>query len=112
MSYSSSCVCEKDLVDNCAHYLSNWMIERGTIDAYPAGCGAYCEKGRPIRAKKMRDVYVNIMGLTRSFNAPGSNCYIYCERNSDHQGHVYYGTKSSAAAGKTFAGADYYEYYT
>ncbi len=34
-----------------------------------------CKEGRPIRAKEMRKVFVNL-GLTKSFNAPSQSCYI------------------------------------
>ena len=55
------------------------------------------------------------MGLSRSFNPPSGSCYIYWEDNSNHQGHVYYGTKSYCEAGTgsgTDFGMDYYEYYS
>ena len=113
MSYTGGCVCGKAYDNNCAHYLSNWMINNGTISKNPQGCYC-CSSGRPIRAKEMRGVYSNVMGLTRNFNQPKSgDCYIYCERNSDHQGHVYYGRKNKCVAGTGDGsfGADYYEYY-
>ena len=112
MSYSNSCVCGEAFTNNCAHYLSNWMINNGKISANPSGTYC-CEKGRPVRAKEMRNVFIS-MGLKKSFNPPSGNCYIYCERNSDHQGHVYYGKKNYCAAGTGDGGfgADYYEYYS
>ena len=116
MSYSNSCECGERFTNNCAHFLSNWMINNSVLSKNPAG--AYCCKsGRPIRAKEMRKVFTNTMGLSKSFNPPknGGNCYIYCEDNKTHQGHVYYGTKSSCAAGTGSGddfGMDYFEYYT
>ena len=115
-SYTNSCVCRKQYTNNCAHYLSNWMINNNVLSTNPSG--AYCcDSGRPIRAKEMRNVFTNTLGLSRSFNPPknGGNCYIYCEDNKTHQGHVYYGTKSNCSAGTgsgTDFNMDYFEYYT
>ena len=115
MSYTNSCVCGKKFDNNCAHFLSNWMIKNGDLSCNPSG--AYCcESGRPIRAKEMRNVFVNNLRLTKHFNPPkgGGNCYIYCEDNNTHQGHVYYGTKSDCSAGTGSAddfGMEYVEYY-
>lgn len=116
MSYTDSCVCGKSYANNCAHYLSNWMINNNVMSKNP-GKAYCCDSGRPIRAKEMRDVFTGTLGLTKSFNPPksGGNCYIYCEDNNSHQGHVYYGTKSNCAAGTgsgTDFGMDYFEYYT
>ena len=116
MSYTDSCVCGKSYTNNCAHYLSNWMINNNVMSKNP-GKAYCCDSGRPIRAKEMRDVFTGTLGLTKSFNPPksGGNCYIYCEDNNSHQGHVYYGTKSNCVAGTgsgTDFGMDYFEYYT
>lgn len=121
-SYTSSCVCGNTFDNNCAHFLSNWMINNNKISKNPSGCYC-CKEGRPIRAKEMRNVFTS-MGLTKKFNPPKKkdpktkkeiilDCYIYCERNSDHQGHVYYGQKGKCVAGTGDGsfGADYYEYY-
>ena len=113
MSYTNSCVYGEKFTNNCAHYLSNWMINNNALSKNPAGTYC-CKEGRPIRAKEMRKVFVNL-GLTKSFNAPSQSCYIYCENNKTHQGHVYYGTKSSCNAGTgsaDFFGMDYAEYYS
>ena len=43
------------------------------------------------------------------------NLVIYCENNKTHQGHVYYGTKSSCNTGTgsaDFFGMDYIEHYS
>jgi hypothetical protein len=88
------------------------MIKNGVIHPNPPGTYC-CAAGRPLRAKEMRGVFTSI-GLRRHHNPrpDGANCYIYCERNSDHQGHVYYGTRTSAVPPThTWDGADYYEYY-
>ena len=78
MSYTNSCVCGKRFENNCAHFLSNWMINNGNLSSYPSG--AYCwDSGRPIRAKEMRNVFVNSLGLYRHFNPPRGRCYIYWE---------------------------------
>ena len=106
-AYTGSCVCGKAYDNNCAHYLSNWMIENKTLNKSPSGCHC-CAQGRPLRAKEMRDVFI-AMGKTKTFNAPKGNCFIYCENSG--QGHVYYGTKGSAEAGWTWDAATYYEYY-
>ena len=113
MSYTNSCVCGEKFTNNCAHYLSNWMINNNVLSKNPAGTYC-CKKGRPIRAKEMRKVFVNL-GLTKSYNAPSKYCFIYCENNKTHRGHVYYGTKSSCVAGTGSAdyfGMDYVEYYS
>ena len=111
-AFVKECVCNYRYDTNCAHFLSNWMINNGYIKEYPTGANAYCSRGRPIRAKEMRDVFKN-MGLKMHYNNDGRDCYIYCERNSDHQGHVYYGRKGKCVAGTGDGGfgADYYEYY-
>ncbi len=110
-SYTNSCECGERFNNNCAHFLTNWMIKNGAISQNPSGCYC-CQKGRPVRAKEVRNVFVS-MGLSKHYNPPSGNCYIYCERNSDHQGHVYYGKKNSCVAGTGDGsfGADYYEYY-
>ena len=116
MSYTNSCVCGERFTNNCAHFLSNWMIKNGIMSTNP-GKAYCCKSGRPIRAKEMRNVFTNILGLRSSFNPPkdGRNCFIYCEDNNTHQGHVYYGTKSYCEAGTgsgEYFGMHYYEYYT
>jgi hypothetical protein len=108
--FERTCICGKDYGNNCAHYLANWMIMHGQLDPNPPG--AYCcDAGRPLRAKEMRTIFSNTLRLNMHHNAPPGYSYIYCERVADHQGHVYYGTKAIAAAGWTWSGADYYEYY-
>ena len=116
MSYTDSCECGERFTNNCAHFLSNWMIKNNIMSENP-GTAYCCTSGRPIRAKEMRKVFTDTLGLTRSFNPPknGANCFIYCEDNNTHQGHVYYGTKSYCEAGTgsgTDFDMDYYEYYT
>ena len=115
MSYTNSWVCGKKYENNCAHYLTNWMIKKGVLSCNPKGA-YYCESGRPIRAKEMRNVFINNLNLSRSFNPPknGNDCFIYCEDNKAHQGHIYFGKKSSCSAGTGSAddfGMEYVEYY-
>lgn len=112
VSYENRCPCGVQFDNNCAHYLSNWMILNNWIKRSPPGCYC-CTSGRPLRAKEMRNVFLS-MGLKKSLNPPSGDCYIYCERNSDHQGHVYYGRKGRCVAGVGDGsfGADYYEYYS
>ena len=115
MSYTSSCPCNKSYQGNCAHYLSNWMINNNIMSTNP-GTAYCCPSGRPIRAKEMRDIFTNILNLKRYFNPPknGYDCFIYCEDNNTHQGHVYYGTKKNCVAGTgsgTYFNMDYFEYY-
>ena len=50
------------------------MINNNALSKNPAGTYC-CKEGRPIRAKEMRKVFVNL-GLTKSFNAPSQSCYI------------------------------------
>ena len=113
-TYTNYCVCGESYGNDCAHFLSNWLIKKGNLSKNPSGAFC-CNEGRPIRAKEMRNVFINSLGLSRYYNPPedGSNCFIYCERNSDHQGHVYYGRKGNCVAGTGDGsfGADYYEYY-
>ena len=57
--------------------------------------------------------FLDLLGLRKTFNAPGQNCFIYCE-NSEHQGHVYFGTKSNCVCGTGSAddfNMHYVEYY-
>ena len=111
-AFTRSCVCGHSYGNDCAHFLSNWMIKNNYITEYPNGANACCSRGRPIRAKEMRNVFKN-MGYKMHYNNEAGNCFIYCERNSDHQGHVYYGQKGNCVTGNGDGGfgADYYEYY-
>ena len=115
MSYTNSCDCGQKYENNCAHFLSNWMIKNNILKCNPNG--AYCcDSGRPIRAKEMRNVFVNELGLKKNFNPPKNknDCFIYCEDNKTHQGHVYFGKRNSCSAGTGSAdyfGMDYVEYY-
>lgn len=71
----------------CAHTLSNWMIETGRIRPNPPGstAGGRCPEGRVIRAKEMRDVFRK-MGLRAHSGPPrgGADAYIYCESPRGH----------------------------
>uniref|UniRef100_A0A915NR90 Uncharacterized protein n=1 Tax=Meloidogyne floridensis TaxID=298350 RepID=A0A915NR90_9BILA len=122
--YVNSCKCKSPKENNCAHYLSNWLIENSKLSSNPKGSTATCSEGRVLRAKDLAsgfgknavgfgNIFKNEMGLSMSHNPPIGNCFIYCERGG--RGHVYYGTKDYCVAGtgsgKDF-GAQYYQYYT
>ena len=40
MSYTNSCECGEAFTNNCAHYLSNWMINNNVMPKNPRK--AYC----------------------------------------------------------------------
>nr|CAD2197667.1 unnamed protein product [Meloidogyne enterolobii] len=122
--YVNSCKCNSPKDNNCAHYLSNWLIENSKLSSNPKGSTATCSEGRVLRAKDLAsgfgknavgfgNIFKNEMGLSMSHNPPKGDCFIYCERGG--RGHVYYGTKDNCVAGtgsgKDF-GAQYYQYYT
>ena len=102
------CICGKPEDNNCAHYLSNYMIKNGLISKKPSGSTYNCSSGRPLRAKDMRTIYGN-MGKSKHYNQPSVDSYIYCENSG--QGHVYYGKKNSATHGWTWSSATYFEYW-
>ena len=102
--YENGCICEERFTGNCAHYLCNWLIENGKIDENPDGCYC-CDKGRPIRAKEVRNIIFPMLGLSLLDEDPEENCFIYCE-NDRGEHHVYYGTISDCVAG-TGSGEDF-----
>uniref|UniRef100_A0A914EP22 Uncharacterized protein n=1 Tax=Acrobeloides nanus TaxID=290746 RepID=A0A914EP22_9BILA len=108
VDYKDSCVCGKPEDNNCAHYLTNWMILNGNMSANPPGCYC-CSSGRPIRAKEVRD-YIFKPKFTEHTTYPGSYCYVYCENRNNGRGHVYYGSKSHCAAGTKSADQIGYDY--
>lgn len=77
--YENKCVCGKSYPkNNCAHFLSNWMIEEKGISAVknPSGIEC-CSAGRPIRAKEMAGVDIRPgvferIGLRKHDNPPPS----------------------------------------
>eukprot|EP00164_Ancoracysta_twista_P000162 GFYU01000234.1.p1 GENE.GFYU01000234.1~~GFYU01000234.1.p1 ORF type:complete len:113 (+),score=17.56 GFYU01000234.1:368-706(+) len=108
--YQNSCECGTRYENNCAHFLSNWMIRRGKLSPRPSDSTYNCPAGRPLRAKDMRDVFKSL-GLESHFNPPPGNCYIYCEQGG--RGHVFYGKRTELVAG-TLSGekfGEYFEYY-
>lgn len=120
--YTNSCPCEEKFEGNCAHYLTNWMINNEMLSTNPKGIYC-CKKGRPIRAKEMRGVFEKILKLTKHFNPPkdrnncDKNCFIYCEKTeppNKGQGHIYFGKKGECVAGTGSADGfnmKYVEYY-
>eukprot|EP00961_Rhodomonas_salina_P206975 2794104-Rhodomonas_salina.1 len=96
--YTNVCVCGTSYSGlNCAHFLANWMIVNGVVQPNPPGT-CCCPAGRPIRAAEMRSVF-SAMGMSSHNEAPSGNHYIYCQRIKDGQDHVYYGTRTTCAAG-------------
>ena len=69
----SSYVYGKVYENNCAHFLTNWMIETRKLNANLPGIYC-CSKGKPLRVKEMRKVYTQVLGLTKNFN-PLSHFY-------------------------------------
>ncbi len=54
--YENKCACGTRYDNNCAHFLTNWMIKNGEMSVNPTG--AYCcPSGRPIRAKEVRTLF-------------------------------------------------------
>jgi hypothetical protein len=70
--YENECVCGVRFDNNCAHFLSNWMIEDRGLSGVKNAAGTYCcTAGRPIRAKEMRvAVFESVLGLSKHFNPP------------------------------------------
>jgi len=77
--YSNYCECGKSFDDNnCAHYLTNWMILNNIIEPYPDNCEC-CDSGRPIRAKEVRDnVFKNLLNL-KSHDEPQRKFFVTLE---------------------------------
>jgi len=106
----SECVCGKRFTNNCAHFLSNYMIKNGVMGAYPSGSNYNCTSGRPGRAKDIRIIFRNL-GMSLHYNPSGWNSYIYCDKtDSPRRGkcHVYYGKRNSCVHGT--GSADYFGY--
>uniref|UniRef100_A0A914QCW2 EGF-like domain-containing protein n=1 Tax=Panagrolaimus davidi TaxID=227884 RepID=A0A914QCW2_9BILA len=109
--YKNSCVCKERYEGlNCAHFLTNWLIENKKMEPNLAGCYT-CPSGRPIRAIDVRNHYF-IPNFTLT-NDPGKKeCFIYCKNNDNGREHVYYGTKNLCSAGTgLYPDATKYEYY-
>lgn len=68
-----------------------WSRCFGELKANPSGCYC-CSEGRPLRAKELKSKFPG----TAHKEAIKGDQYIYCERSSDGQGHVYFGTKTTA----------------
>ena len=92
--YSNSCVCGKKYENNCAHYLSNALIEAGYSEI-DGGKGenfrtvngfCVCRSGRPVRAKELRDWF----GKKWSFHSspPSDGTVLVYQEKSSGQGHV------------------------
>ena len=92
--FTGSCACGQHLENNCAHFLSEALIQAGFTEL-DGGKGAnerqkngrvVCSSGRPIRAKELRDWAKNI--FIKRTAQPTGVCFVYQERASDGQGHV------------------------
>uniref|UniRef100_A0A914WNH3 SWIM-type domain-containing protein n=1 Tax=Plectus sambesii TaxID=2011161 RepID=A0A914WNH3_9BILA len=109
VGYTNSCSCGHSYDgNNCAHYLTNWMIKNGWLSTSPGKSTANCRTGRPIRAKDVRKIFRDKYGAPTRYE-PAGNSFIYVERKRDGKGHVYYGTKRTCVAGTgngAFAGRD------
>ena len=91
-NYSGSCVCRHRYDNNCAHFLSNALIQGG-FSAIDGGSGAdlrivggfcVCSSGRPIRAKELRSWFGK--KWTRHSSPKDGINVVYQE--SHGQGHV------------------------
>ena len=51
------CVCGHRYKNNCAHFLSNWMIITGKMREKPPQSTYNCSRGRPARALDMRKIF-------------------------------------------------------
>ena len=95
-SYSDSCVCGEKLKNNCAHYLSNALIEAGysSIDGGSGGLfrdeNGYCvcKSGRPVRAKELRNTFFTENNWACHDEPREGYNLVYQERAADGQGHV------------------------
>lgn len=95
--FSRECPCGEDLGNNCAHYLSDALIDAG-YDELDGGEGAryrkrngriVCKHGRPVRAKELRDWFADQASTTESGEPDDSRYWaVYQERSADGQGHV------------------------
>ena len=93
--YVHSCECGRSYDNNCAHYISNALINGGFSDL-DGGNGAdmrkvngriVCCSGRPIRAKELCAWAEAKWGPPKSKVQDGIY-FVYQERRSDSQGHV------------------------
>ena len=98
--YTDSCDCGHKYDNNCAHYLSNALILGGfsEIDGGKGGKkgefrivnGFYvCSSGRPVRAKQLRDWFVD-SGKWTCHSSPKSDSInlVYQGKSAEGQGHV------------------------
>ncbi|PRP73502.1 hypothetical protein PROFUN_02511 [Planoprotostelium fungivorum] len=110
VNYTNSCICGVRFDNNCAHFLSNWMMRTGRLATVLRGTALQI---RSTHSSEGDARHLHEHGLRMSHQAPTNDSFIYCERNSDHQGHVYYGKKGKCVfgTGDGSFGADYYEYY-
>ncbi|KAH7697882.1 hypothetical protein AAVH_35031, partial [Aphelenchoides avenae] len=73
---------------NCAHYLSQWLIESGRCDVLFPTDTVCCPTGRPIRAKEMRKMFSDPI---EPESVPEHGAFVYCQKING-RGHVYFGT--------------------
>ena len=92
---TGSCACGEGFKgSNCAHYLSNALIEAG-YSSIDGGSGdlfrivngyCVCKSGRPVRAKELRNMFFSVKWTRHSEPQEGYNL-VYQEK-ANGQGHV------------------------
>ncbi|MFC1751467.1 DUF4157 domain-containing protein [Pseudomonadota bacterium] len=94
--FDLDCSCGEALANNCAHYLSDAMIDAGYSELDGGIGGMYrrrngfvvCKHGRPVRAKEMRDWFATEGTVENAAAKPDGYYAVYQQRDSDSQGHV------------------------
>lgn len=123
--FDRACSCGEALANNCAHYLSDAMIDAGYTELDGGVGGMYrrrngfvvCKHGRPVRAKEMRDWFADEGTVENSETKPDGYYAVYQQRDRDGQGHV---TIKQCAGGTCtqpgntwgFGGRDWETYYS
>ncbi len=115
-AFTLSCPCGEDLGNNCAHFLSNALINAG-YDELDGGVGGLyrrrggrlvCRHGRPVRAAELRAWFAEQASATNSGEPDDSNYWaVYQRRATDGQGHVVL-HHHTTGAGYTSAGTGNY----
>ncbi|MEC0184744.1 hypothetical protein P4H61_25055 [Paenibacillus peoriae] len=85
--YEGKCTCDTSYGNDCAHFLSNALINAG----YSITSGVKCPTGRLIRAKELRDwakKMPNVVERTNHDSSSSGYWFVYQERANDGQGHV------------------------
>lgn len=97
-NFDRGCECGEDLGNNCAHYLSDALIEAGYSQLDGGSGGLYrrrngrvvCKEGRPVRAAELRDWFASQATQTEEGEPDANSDYwaVFQERRSDGQDHV------------------------